>query len=486
MNITYSISNLTNNTSDVSSGPEDTGWINGLHPFWEKIFYISVVTVGVIGNTLVIVVFCSVKNLRCLTNIFIVSLAATDLFTCVVMIPLKLTGGWIISGVIGDMLCRLIFSEFPLWTACNASVGHLTAITLERYWAIIYPFKYESTFNRKTVALTILTIWMIAIILNSYFLYVFHVSPDEVCILEWPSVALQRVVGISCFIVTLIIPTTAMLFAYLRIIRSLRIDAREIQSIFGNGSPGMEKLTARRNVIRMLCIVVISFSICYIPNQTIFLIYNLGVAVDFNGVYYNITVCLVVSNSCMNPIIYAFRNSSFRKDNVHTKLGITIRKNNVDAISKYHKDIFNDIRTIKEKLGICNTAETAPVSTGSDKMDSKQDGFIIKLIAPVIEAHNGNTVIAVNYGDHNDYVSMSDNNTTIDDYVTQHSSRQRRRNSSYAEAVINGSTNWLAAPKQTKSHSAHPQRVLSHYFGICHYFGTVSIMSSLGGGSKAY
>ena len=72
------------------------------------------------------------------------------------------------------------------------------------------------------------------------------------------------------------------------------------------------QLRAAEQLIHTLLWVVISYAVCWAPNQFIFFAYNMGAPVDFSQVYYHISVIFAIFNSCMNPIIYSLKNKPYR------------------------------------------------------------------------------------------------------------------------------------------------------------------------------
>ena len=75
----------------------------------------------------------------------------------------------------------------------------------------------------------------------------------------------------------------------------------------------MWQLRASQTLIKTLLTFVITFAVCWAPNQVVFLGYNLGLDVDFASPVYHVGNILAVCNSCVNPIIYTMTNQPFRK-----------------------------------------------------------------------------------------------------------------------------------------------------------------------------
>jgi len=59
--------------------------------------------------------------------------------------------------------------------------------------------------------------------------------------------------------------------------------------------------------------VCCGFIVCWSPNQILFFLSYVGYGVDFGGWFYHFTVVLVVTNSCINPFIYAAKYREFQK-----------------------------------------------------------------------------------------------------------------------------------------------------------------------------
>ncbi|XP_033635679.1 adenosine receptor A2a-like [Asterias rubens] len=72
-------------------------------------------------------------------------------------------------------------------------------------------------------------------------------------------------------------------------------------------------LRARKKVIKMLLIVVVTFAICWAPNQFMFFAFMCGWNLDFSAWYYHASVLIAFCNSCVNPFIYGFQSKQHRQ-----------------------------------------------------------------------------------------------------------------------------------------------------------------------------
>ncbi|XP_033639916.1 cholecystokinin receptor type A-like [Asterias rubens] len=282
---------------------------------WDAIIvlqFLAAIT-GVFGNFLVIVVYVYRQRMRNTTNAFIVNLAVADLITSLLIIPLPRYSN-IPQSWHGRMYCKLIFSSVFMWTSIVASLLTLTLVSLERYCAVVHPVRYRVIFSKRRPKIIIGCTWLSALIINTFQLYVVDLK-DGMCQNVWPSVGFRYFIATSVYIFEFFAPMIVMLTANIITVRTLKTQARALlardQSRF---SPAYSLLEARKKVIELLFIVVITFIICWAPDQFAFFIYHFGVVPEtyLDGILYRLFVLLAFANSCLNPIIYAFKNKHFR------------------------------------------------------------------------------------------------------------------------------------------------------------------------------
>lgn len=287
---------------------------------------------AIIGNIVVIVVHQTSRTLRSVTSVFIKGLAVTDLLAGISLIPGMVSQSMTITDNFwGEFYCKLIGSYFLLWTSAKASVLILVFATTERYFAIVHPIHHKRYFTELTAKLLLLLAWTIAVIMNLFSIIVLHAEPG-VCVVEWKvNSNVRDIIGIMVFIISFFIPLSLMFVAYTRMFSSLRNRERRLNGIDENArNKSRNRIIShriRKNIITMLFIVVCTFTICWAPDQTCYLLMNLEVkSFDYeNSVVYPYFVMLAISNSCANPVIYSFKNKLF-KDSLRRVMG---RRNRV-------------------------------------------------------------------------------------------------------------------------------------------------------------
>ncbi|ESO01729.1 hypothetical protein HELRODRAFT_140496, partial [Helobdella robusta] len=115
------------------------------------------------GNSLVIAAIALERYLQNVANYLIASLAVTDLLVAVLVMPLAakkqvITGVWLL----GRAACDAWTSMDVL--CCTASILHLVAIALDRYWAVT-KVNYVHHRPLKTIVVMIILSWGISAII---------------------------------------------------------------------------------------------------------------------------------------------------------------------------------------------------------------------------------------------------------------------------------------------------------------------------------
>ena len=293
---------------------QPTIYLKPLDWTWVTVLQLFLAIVGIIGNFLVILVYKKNIKLRSPTNTFIAALALADLFTSICCIPHP-TLSYVPENGAGLLFCRLVFSKNIMWITIVASIFTLTMTSIERWVAVVYPTKYKEIFTMQRTKLIIAISWMFSFFINTVSYYVTFVENHE-CILRYWSPGYKKFLGYMYFIVEYFVPMGLMMAANLKTIQALKLQAKALMARNESlNSPAFSLLRARRRVIEMLLIVIISFFVCWTPDQIFFLLYNIDVISSkyLYGHIYSIFVVLAYSNSCINPIIYAFKNKNFRK-----------------------------------------------------------------------------------------------------------------------------------------------------------------------------
>lgn len=285
-----------------------------------SIIYSLVCAMGLVGNLLVLCLMSSKKMWKKSSiNLFVTSLAVTD-FQFVLTLPF-----WAVENALdftwpfGKAMCKIV----SYVTAMNmyASVFFLTAMSMVRYWSLASALKGRRRRPRCCSAWCITVfIWFTAVtaaLPPAVFSTTAPVtSEEELCLVKFPETngTAQFWLGLyhsQKVVLGFVVPLVIISASYLLLLRFL--TSKSINTSCAK---------RRAKVTKAVTIVVLSFFLCWLPNQALTtwgILVKLNV-VHFSDAYYTmqayvfpLSVCLAHSNSCLNPIHYCLMRREFRK-----------------------------------------------------------------------------------------------------------------------------------------------------------------------------
>jgi len=121
--------------------------------------YVIIFVLGVAGNSLVVYIVAARRTMQSITNIFIANLAVSDIIMCLLAVPFTPLSGLLQSWPFGEALCHLV----PMTMGVSVHVSTLTstAIAVDRYFVIVYPFKPRM--KTAMCLMLIAAIWLISV-----------------------------------------------------------------------------------------------------------------------------------------------------------------------------------------------------------------------------------------------------------------------------------------------------------------------------------
>lgn len=275
--------------------------------------YSTVFVIGIFGNILVSYIVCLNKAMRTVTNLFIMNLALSDIILCALAVPFtplySFTGKWFFGGVI----CHLL--PYIQAASVYVSAWTLTAIAVDRYFVIIYPFKQRM--QLQTCSIIIIGIWAFSMFITlPYGIYMAIIENIHgvYCEEKWPEDKFEKYFG--CFTITMqcVVPFLVIAFCYVCI--SIRLN-RRAKSKPGSKSARKEEIDRERKkrTNRMLISMVTIFGICWLPFNIINVTYDFYRETwRYFHLMFLLSHLLAMSSTCYNPFLYAWLNENFRKE----------------------------------------------------------------------------------------------------------------------------------------------------------------------------
>ncbi|XP_054438222.1 cholecystokinin receptor type A [Pteronotus mesoamericanus] len=341
-------------------------------PAVQILLYSLIFLLSVLGNTLVITVLIRNKRMRTVTNIFLLSLAVSDLMLCLFCMPFNLIPNLLKDFIFSSAVCKT--TTYFMGTSVSVSTFNLVAISLERYGAICKPLQSRVWQTKSHALKVIAATWCLSFtIMTPYPIYSDLVpltknnnQTANMCRFLLPNDVMQQSWHTFLLLILFLIPGIVMMVAYglisLELYQGIKFDAsqksaRERKASTGSsgryedsdgcylqkakpararartlelqrlssGSSGRvsrirssgsaANLMAKKRVIRMLMVIVVLFFLCWMPifSANTWRAYDTASAErHLSGTPISFILLLSYTSSCVNPIIYCFMNKRFR------------------------------------------------------------------------------------------------------------------------------------------------------------------------------
>ncbi|XP_054475097.1 trace amine-associated receptor 1-like [Anoplopoma fimbria] len=270
------------------------------------IFLGSLSAVTVCGNLLVIISITYFKQLHTPTNYLILSLAVADLLVGVLVFPLTMAFSTTLCRYYKELGCK-VRSTFDV-LLCTSSILNLFCISIDRYYAVCQPLTYRAKLNSHVVVLMILMSWGVSALIATCFIIVG--INQELCAGACLIFALMAY--IFGLIFSFYLPAIVMLGIYLKIFLVAQRQARSIRNTTCQRTKcGATVSKMERKATKTLAIVMGIFLMSWLP------FFLCTTILSFSHVYVPLPLIellnwLALSNSMLNPFIYAFFYSWFR------------------------------------------------------------------------------------------------------------------------------------------------------------------------------
>ena len=290
-------------TTDIVIGTSDIAQMA-----FEVILMVFVCTV----NALTLIVVCLNRNLWTVPNMYIISLGFADLLSGLSLVYQMVFHVPEVKAVFDQNKYLCLFRHVVFFIAVAASILNMVLIAVDRWACITYPFAYERLATIPKAGMLIACAWVTAILVGSVPLYNNKWEHDVRCrFFKVLTLEYQVYVQGTFFVVCSII--IAACYGHIFSIAKTEREAILHTIITTNtltDDTRMTKFKRDWELVVMFSVVFGVFFLCCVP-AFIFIIvtYTAGVPETVNS----FTIPLLMMNSGMNFIIYAVKNSQFRK-----------------------------------------------------------------------------------------------------------------------------------------------------------------------------
>ena len=263
---------------------------------WVNVFgwLLSIVTAA--GNGFVI--FLVAKNRRLHSrsaNLFVLSLAVADFGIGIAVFPSSYFFNY-------STACDFRVHTAFYWFFLHSSVTNLCFLTLDRYIAIVHPYKYNNSMTKRRPGKAILIAWLIPFAISLSLLVGMYAKTSNTTHL------VLLLTDVSAFD---IICCVLLFYAVVRILivaraRSHEVSEIELQVQTNHSTEFSNSHRRRRNItVRFIIALVAFFLGCYVAVNYLVLCFNFLCHIMSDQAAQVVT-CLLVLNSAVNPFVYAY------------------------------------------------------------------------------------------------------------------------------------------------------------------------------------
>ena len=297
---------------------------NSMSPFNVAlvVLYSLIVVTGLIGNSLVITIVCKTRVMFTTTNILLANVATADLISllwCPIPLAVNLSKKHA-SGETADYICKFFTGYAVTCLTVVVTYLSLVVLALDRYYAIVKPFKQALVPTTNSAYSVVGGIWITAGFCSlPGFLFSDYDAKLERCLDPWSleKAGLIKWVSVSTVVVSLCL-SVCLFFCYFEILNGIYINNTicSVETVVSLKQASMEK----RKLAIISLTVTVAYHLCYLP----FIFFEIYIAFqpyhsileNYDVLYkvYRIVGFTMYVHSCLNPFIYGFQSSRYREN----------------------------------------------------------------------------------------------------------------------------------------------------------------------------
>ncbi|XP_019612188.2 neuromedin-B receptor [Rhinolophus sinicus] len=284
--------------------------------------YLLIITVGLLGNIMLVKIFITNSAMRSVPNIFISNLAAGDMLLLLTCVPVDASRYFFDEWMFGKVGCKLI--PVIQLTSVGVSVFTLTALSADRYRAIVNPMDIQMSGAVLWTCVKALGIWVVSVLLavpEAVFSEVVRIDNLDngsftACVPYPQTDELHpKIHSVLVFLVYFLIPLAIISVYYYHIAKTL---IKSVHNLPGEYNEHTKKqMETRKRLAKIVLVFVGCFVFCWFPNHILYMYrsFNYNQIDPSLGHMIVTLVARVLSfcNSCVNPFALYLLSESFRR-----------------------------------------------------------------------------------------------------------------------------------------------------------------------------
>jgi len=271
---------------------------------WLSVLGWSLSIITAAGNGFVILLVAKNRRLHSHSaNLFVLSLAVADFGVGIAVFPSSYFCNY-------STACnsRLYIAFF--WFFLHSSVTNLCSLTWNRYIAIVHPFRCNTSMTERRPGMIIFIAWLIPFAISLSLFVGMYATTSKTAL------KVLRLTGVSAFDT---ISCALLFYAVVRILLVARVQSRQeaaiglqVQSNRTSTESTNSRRRKRRSTAPFIIAIVAFFLGCYMVVSSLVLCITFSCH-NFSVTANKILILLLVLNSSVNPLVYAFLKKDIKR-----------------------------------------------------------------------------------------------------------------------------------------------------------------------------
>lgn len=295
----------------VLSATESSPVLHGITVVAQALLLLSIFLLSSLGNSAVVIVIIKHRQLRTVTNAFIMSLSLSDFLTAILCLPFSFVMLFSKDGIwmFGDHFC--VANGFFNTCFGIISILTMTLISFDRYYAIVR--QPQAKIDRQKATRLLIAVWLTAVIFALPW-YLLTSTPSEIhkrgfyhCMYVFHSGTsrLGTAYSICLIIVCYLLPFSLMCFCHYNICKTVRLSEIRVRPVTTYAY--LLRFYSETRTATTVLIMIVFIVFCWGPYCLLGLVTAVG-NYTFNPAMDTVAIWLAWANGAINPLIYVMRN----------------------------------------------------------------------------------------------------------------------------------------------------------------------------------
>ena len=298
------MSNISNVSANSSRIPFETTQ--------AAIVYSFIVGLTILTNVSMLSLIIAVRKLHTMSNWIMASMFCTGIiFAVFYLLP-----RWVLyyQWVVKEPIVCTVLPLTGIGVIVNLNL-HLTLVSLDRYFCVIFPFKYEMRKTRVIARSSVAAVWFLSV-LGAYLpLFTFLPPPYKRCTTLQPANRVHYVYLLTIFSVLFFFPLLVLIVTYTQILVIVNSHTQRDKIISRRASTPLSVIKRNIRAIKHMAIMIGIFILFWLPYVIIFLVlYSYKSVPKSTAQVIRSLQYLAFSYPAINPLLYGYFTASLRRE----------------------------------------------------------------------------------------------------------------------------------------------------------------------------